>query len=665
MDFRIAICDQRSAICHSRAPDGGAARPSGTNEGRLAASGSQESSGGWAARLVLLAASLCALGGWAGEEEAPVLKRVEVVGGPALAEAGKAQGAEIFLEVSERPLKQVLDYLSQVSGKNIRCKKDKDNKLLVTFKLEKVTYRTILDFIAKKYGMVVDDSMEKQNIILLDTPEKVSMVFNNADIRDVINTIAIQSNANVVVDADITGQVSMRLENVPWKSALTMVVKTRDYVAIDEPDNTIRITTPARVEKQLDIRLFRLAYISPEGSKYTPVITSSFTSQEKASGGVTAGAASLIDVLKNVTTAQGKIAFEKRSNTIIVRDTSTALEQIEQIIRKLDIPPKQIHVAVKLVELNDTDMERLGVDWGQGIKFNLTPVGNWATAFPFDVSNGLSRSLLGDLAATGGQRHVVDPLTGGVLGGGVTDIFSLRRAVNTQGTSLTMPGGDVVALGSMGFGGTSALLEVIKNKTRGRVIQAPQIVTLDNEEAAIQVGQLVRYAETVVANTEGGGNVGGFKEATGSPLTLGFMLLVIAHVTGPENNVLLTIIPKTENLTGWESTGTLRLPQSSSTILLTKMMLRNGETGVIGGLKQENESFGEKKLPILGDIPFIGRLFKHHTKDTLGKSLLVFVTPTIVDFYETDQFKKDLDKIRQEFTKPFTTIGEEEEVSPK
>ena len=83
-------------------------------------------------------------------------------------------------------------------------------------------------------------------------------------------------------------------------------------------------------------------------------------------------------------------------------------------------------------------------------------------------------------------------------------------------------------------------------------------------------------------------------------------------------------------------------------------------------MKQENESYGEKKLPVFGDIPFIGRLFKHRSRDTSGKNLLVFVTPTIcVDLYETDQWKKDLEKIRQDYSKPFTAIGEEEEVAPK
>jgi type II secretory pathway component GspD/PulD (secretin) len=201
---------------------------------------------------------------------------------------------------------------------------------------------------------------------------------------------------------------------------------------------------------------------------------------------------------------------------------------------------------------------------------------------------------------------------------------------------------------------------MIKTKTRGRVIQSPQLIALDNEEATIQVGQLVRYAETIVANTEGGGNVGGFREAAGSPLKLGFQLLVIPHVTGPENNVLMTIIPKTENLVNFETFGDLRLPQTTQSIVVTKMMLRNGETGVIGGLKEESEDISERKVPIFGDIPFIGRLFRHRSKSTRGRNLMVFVTPTIIDFYAQDEFKKQMDTIKNDYSKPFTPAGDEE-----
>jgi type IV pilus assembly protein PilQ len=615
----------------------------------------------------------------AGDDTAPVLRRVEsITANEEIQATGQAPGALITLEVNERPLKQVLDYLSTVSGKNIRVVKEKDNKLLITFKLENVTYRAILDFVARKYGMVVDDSqLRSGNIIFIDTPEKVSMVFQRADIRDVINTIAIQSNANIVIGPEVTGEVSMRLENVPWNDALNIVVKTLDFVAVPEVNNTIRITSPAKIAQQLDIRIFRLAYISPEGSKYTAVLNSEFAKHEESKDTAAAGQ-SLIDVLSKVKGSQGTISFEKRSNALVVRDTSTSLDQMQIIIDKLDVPPKQVHVAVKLVELSDSDNEAIGVNWGNGIQLQVNPVQSFTTAFPFDVSHGLNSSLLGRLAVGQGLTRVIPPLGAATLG---ADLFPLGTALNTGATPTAAglpPNIAPISLGSINSAGTNALLQLIRTKTSGRVIQAPQLIALDNEEATIQVGELVRYAETFVANTEGGGNVSGFREAAGSPIKLGTQLLIIPHVTGPENNVLMTVVPKVESFStsrsglngapaGFQRFNgngiSLDLPETSQRIVVTKMMLRNGETGVIGGLRSETDATSENKVPIFGEIPILGRLFKSRSNSTSSTNLLVFVTPTIVDFHESDTFKKELDRLRQDFAKPFTPLGEEEETT--
>jgi type II secretory pathway component GspD/PulD (secretin) len=281
---------------------------------------------------------------------------------------------------------------------------------------------------------------------------------------------------------------------------------------------------------------------------------------------------------------------------------------------------------------------------------------------------------------------VIDPLTKTVVPS--LDIFSLRNSVNRGGgfSALSTGGGGGaatvianpnLALGSMGFRATNALFELFRTKTSGRVIQAPQLITLDNEEATIQVGELVRYAESFIAQTEGGGSVSGFREAGGSPIKLGLQLLIIPHVTGPENNVLMTIIPKTESFsldrsgTGGAPPGFQRfigpngiqldLPQTNQRIVVTKMMLRNGETGVIGGLRQEREDLSEVKVPVFGEIPVIGRLFKHRSRSDTGSNLMVFVTPTIIDLHSTDDFKKEIDRLKQDFGRPLnSTVGEDE-----
>jgi type IV pilus assembly protein PilQ len=594
------------------------------------------------------------------------------------AKAAATTGGLITLEVADRQLQQVVDYLHTVSGKNIVILKEQAKKLLVSFKLENVTYRAILDFIARKYGLVVDDSHIKENLIFLDMPEKVSMVFNNADIRDVINTIAIQSGANIVIGPEVAGTISMRLENVPWKEALNIVVRTLNFVAVPEPEanNTIRITSSKNIDNDLQIRIFRLSYLRPEGSTYTAKLTSEFA-EHKESKDTAAAGNSLIDVLTKVKSAQGSISFEKSTASLVVRDTETALDQMDAIIQRLDVPPKQIHVAVKLVELSDTDVENIGVNWNQGLNFTMSPLSSWATAFPFDISKGLGNSfLVGQTAVASLPVRGIDPATRNFVDG--NDLGTISAAAKAGNSTALNTIGPSLGLGSMGFGNTTALFQMLRTKTNGRVIQAPQLIALDHEEATIQVGQLVRYAESFVATTEGGGQVSGFREASGSPIKLGMQLLIIPNVTGPENNILMTIIPKTEQFSSATGIGgapagfqrfigpsgeTLDLPETTQNIVVTKMMLRNGETGVIGGLRQDNEDYTETKVPGFCDIPFLGRLFKFRTRSTSGSNLLVFVTPTIIDFTGgADQFRKDLDKIRNEIsTSPLPPIGDETE----
>lgn len=610
-------------------------------------------------------------------EQAPKSIRVERLFDEKKSDAvGQAAGEGLIsLHVRDRPLKVVLDYLSAVSGLNVRALTEEAERLPVTVDLDNVTYRTVLDYIAKKYSLQVDDSQLNQRLVTISIPERVSMVFNRADIRDVISTIAIQANANIVVGPEINGEISMRLENVPWQDALNIVVKTLDFVVVQEVNDTIRITTRDKLKTQLDHRIFRLAYLTPEGAKYTATLNTDFARREGGEASTQAFGSTLIDLLAQMRTPEGKISFVKRSNAMIVQDTPNSLDSMQAVINKLDVAPKQIHVGVKIVAINDDDQERLGVQWSSGLQFQMQPLSSWPSAFPFDVKSGLTRSLLGDLAVGAGSRLVVDQTTNTAIP--AADIFTLRKAVGTGGAGTAFSGLTSIVLGSMGFGSTSAFFEALKTKTNGRVVQAPQLMTLDNEEATIQVGTLFRYAESFVANTEGGGNVSGFREANGSPIKLGIQLLIIPHVTGPENNVLMTVIPKTEDLI-LEDGGqpkTIRgpsgeelvLPDTVQRIVVSKMLLRNGETGVIGGLRTDRDNRAETRVPVLSEIPIIGRLFKHRTRGVSGESLMVFVTPTIVDVDRQEDFKSQIDRLRSKMSKPFAPLGDEElgEEAPK
>jgi general secretion pathway protein D len=319
---------------------------------------------------------------------------------------------------------------------------------------------------------------------------------------------------------------------------------------------------------------------------------------------------------------------------------------VQRLIERLDIPPKQVHLMVRLIEMREDDEDLMGMQWGnQGLTFSAQG-GAFDSMFPFvghPSTNAVPLSTFGNVG--------VQP----AAGGGVVPL-------GTQPVPSTPAD---ITFGRLNFQQLSTTLELIRTYTKGRVIQAPQLIALDNEEATIQVGQLVRYAESFVNITQEG-QISGFEEAEDSPVNLGIQLLVIPHVTGPDNNVMLTVIPKTESFTNpsqpfeeFESPtfGTLKLPRTTQRIVVTKMMLRNMETGVIGGLREEQEGVTYTKIPLLGDIPLLGWMFKHRQKTRLSTNLLIFVTPTVIDLDDTEALERQFVQLRQDVAADFEPMG--------
>jgi len=592
--------------------------------------------------------SLCAVAGETGPELDPKAAVIIPAGG-----AGRTLGAESRAPVNFKghSLRDVLDFLSTSSRLNIRALDDKElDNLKVTFSLDNVTWRETLAFLAEKYGLIVDDSREAQGLIVVKSPPKVSIIFDKpTDIRTVIATIADQSGANIIIgsEKEIQGKVSLSLRNVPWEEALNMVVRTLNFVAVKDKFNTYRITTPDKLAQQLETRVFRLSYIQPEGSRYMATIQSEFVKKEEAaktSGGGGAGGnepISLLGVLKSMATEKaGKISYIRDSNTLVITDTPTQLEAMQRLIEKMDLPPKQIHMAVRMIELSDSESEELGMEWANGFTGTISGMG-FDTAFPFAASN----SRRGIAAGQFWGRMAVDPAS-----------FQTLHTAGAPGTVT----GTGVTLGRLDFTALTSTLCFLKTRTKASVLQAPSLTALDNQEATIHVGKNIRYAEYDSSSTNSGTS-SGFKEADGSPIKEGIQILIIPHVTGPDGNVLMTIVAKNEIFDKFQNFGGatgIDLPQTSQRIVVTKELLRDTETGVIGGLKQASSQTQESKVPVLGDVPGLGWLFKSRTKPgdhNYQSNLLIFVTPTIIDIQKDSREPKAVRDIRRGLAGPFFT----------
>jgi general secretion pathway protein D len=205
-----------------------------------------------------------------------------------------------------------------------------------------------------------------------------------------------------------------------------------------------------------------------------------------------------------------------------------------------------------------------------------------------------------------------------------------------------------VVFGALNFQQVTATLRLLKKDSRSEIVQAPNITTLDNQPATIFVGEAVRYAQARVEQGQAGGLLLALEEGDESPVSVGFQLLATPHIVPGTDKVIMEVIPQRTALTGTGSTslapagfdvfvvgsggeaGTIALPRVASSTLATTVLLRSSQTAVLGGLKSKVESDTTTQLPLLGDIPLLGYLFKEKSTQETTSTLLVFITPTIL-----------------------------------
>ena len=567
----------------------------------------------WMGRLLTGLMAACLISG------TPASMAGETGGGMNEGSGADVETATMRIDFRGRPLKTVLDYVSRhTGGINVKAHDQDAEKLAelermpVSVELSSVNWKVAVDYIAKKYGLVVSEAMIKDGLVLVEKPPRVTMSVTDAKIRDVIKLIAAQSGANIVLGPEVKGNVSFNISDVPWRDALDSVLKTQGFVKVEEPSGIIRITTPDKLKVMLQVKVFQLRYIQPQGATYLPEMPQSspaYVRRASSSGGGDSEF-SLLTVLENVKSAEGKISYERRTNQIIVKDTATCVQEMEQIINAIDSPPLQVLVSVRMLQVEAESNREFGVDWTRGLTASVSGA-EFQTVFPYNVNSLDSFGDFGPFgAATKGAKGPV-PLDEAWKQhydfGSLDDPFddSIDTTVDDYSSSYS--------LGKLSFAGLVATLQISKDNSNVRLVQAPQIVAMDNEEATIHVGRIVRYAEFYTETTDGG-VISGYKSA--NPINAGVQLLVVPHVTGRDDNVMMTVVPKTEDFNGeFEVFGEgteneLRLPQTSTKVVVTRMMLKNMETGVIAGLLSDSVVHGVRKVPLLGDIPYLGYLFK-------------------------------------------------------
>ncbi|QXI01000.1 type IV pilus secretin PilQ [Pseudomonas monsensis] len=426
--------------------------------------------------------------------------------------------------------------------------------------------------------MTVDDLQKRNADRNSYVGEKLSLNFQDIDVRSVLQLIADFTNLNLVASDTVQGGITLRLQNVPWDQALDLVLKTKGLdkrkignVLLVAPADEIAARERQELESQKQI-----AELAPLRRELLQVNY--------------AKAADIAKLFQSVTSAEakvderGSITVDERTNNIIAYQTQDRLDELRRIVAQLDIPVRQVMIEARIVEANVDYDKSLGVRWGGSIQNK----GNWNTS---GVSNGNSTTI-GTPGSTSTNSPFVDMGTVG----------------NTSGIGIAFITDNVLL---------DLELTAMEKTGNGEIVSQPKVVTSDKETAKILKGTEIPYQE---ASSSGATSVS-FKEASLS-------LEVTPQIT-PDNRIIMEVkVTKDEPdyLNKVQD-----VPPIKKNEVNAKVLVNDGETIVIGGVFSNTQSKVVDKVPFLGDVPYLGRLFRRDVVSEKKSELLVFLTPRIMN----------------------------------
>jgi len=558
----------------------------------------------------------------------------------------------LTLKLKDRLLRDVVRSIRRKAAANIII--DEAIEDTVTIDLDQVPWRTALELAAEAAGCVVVEGAG--DVLKVEKPPRVYFAFENADIQNVIDTIAKISGANIVVAPEVQGTITLRLRDIPWRDALDAAAKTLGYVVVEEDRGILRVIPPSSMQADLVTKTFQLRYIRPK-STYLPYLESPYIKTEQQTPLPTTSqdgvAFLLLDALRRTVTPDvGTVEYFEGNNVIIVKDTRLVVDEIEKIIQAIDVEPGQVFIDVKFVTTTNQDILDYGVSIGDNGWTASLGLGQIPTRLPFNLgAGGWDDNLIANESGTG---PFVDP------------------TMNPGGNTIVP---DVV-FGALNLTEVTAALRLLRRDVNSEIVQAPKLIALDHQEATIFVGETVRYAQARSEQGQAGGLQLVVEEAPQSPVSTGFQLLVIPHIVPGTDKVIMDIIPKSDSLSGTgtttlapagfdvftvgsgSGTGSIALPRIASSTIATKVLLRSSQTAVLGGLVTDNVSDTTTQLPILGDIPLLGWLFKNESSTRQRVNLIVFVTPQIIRSPEEveDNLRRVLDERRNQMKSEYDRI---------
>ena len=422
------------------------------------------------------------------------------------------------------------------------------------------------------------EPVSPQNAILADE-KTISLDLQDADIVGVFRLLGDVSGYNMVIHPDVKGKITLKLINVPWTKALDIVCKTF-YLEKVFDGNIIRIA-PIKVfqeEKKLQAETKELFKKAEDTD--TKIFTLRYATPDKVKSAIEGA---------KLLSPQGNIVIDERTRALIVKDIPSALNYIGAFIANLDKPIRQILLETRIIEISSSFSKSLGFEWGI----------SWLPHY---------------------TSTIVGSQTGISVPGGTTPI-----AINLPASSGAVGAGTTAfTIGYLNPSGTFALdlrISALQESGKGKIISNPKIITMDNQKAKIVQGESIPYGE---------------KDVQSGQISTKFKDVAIIVETTPhmidDKSLQLDINVIKEDLVEFVNIGGTFAPRTTKLEGITKVTLKDGETLVIGGIYKKKDTVRDSKVPLLGDIPLAGELFKSTGRDETLYEVMIFITPRVLNY---------------------------------
>ena len=482
-----------------------------------------------------------------------------------------------------------------------------------------------------------DLELEAQNKKFDFSGERLSLNFQDIEVRSVLQIIADFTSLNLVASDTVTGSITLRLDKVPWDQALEIVLKAKGLDKRQE-GNVLMVAPAAEIAEQERLQVEANKQLQELASLETAFVRIKYADAGEIfelftvkadQGGQSGGGQSEGNATNSILSERGSAIVDERTNTIILTDTEDKINEFKRLIDEIDVPIKQVLIEARIVIANTDFKKELGVTWGLA---------------------GLDKLAGGQIGSASGDRSLgfSGRRSGLTPGSGVIDTFTysadeIERDDGADGIAGTGDDGPTLFTQNYDFGlgdslavdlgvanptGSFSLgfltdnflidleLSALESDGYGEIVSQPKVLTGDKQQATIKSGTEIAYEK----ETSSGATSVEFKEAV-------LQLQVTPQIT-PDNRIIMDLLVSQDSVGSIISGGE---PSIDVTRIETQALVGDGQTLVLGGIFQTEEVNGTEKVPFLGDIPYLGKLFRNDLRNIEKREILIFITPKIID----------------------------------